>query len=251
MTEEQTPEEHARQILERLREGGLWQPQGLGLSYMRTGENSLELLNQHNNPTAAQARIRMNLLLKSIGWTVDESDVHLIDVDVLTPQEQYMQEMMQRQESAQSWKCACGTPLTAFPLEDGKWSTTGEREMAMPTSEVILAEEWYVSITCPVCDVIVPLEPYDYGLLAGDDAMTEYSFTVGNEHYTLTALTRPEIIEVMDVTNGYQKLEANDSFSTYPSIYCTGTFFNGHLLPPHVRGAVVRASVKTIREEEE
>ena len=63
----ETPEDNALTILERLREGGLWQPAGLGLSYIRTGEKSLSLLTQENNPTSAQARIRMRLLIEGVG----------------------------------------------------------------------------------------------------------------------------------------------------------------------------------------
>ena len=111
-----TPEDSARTILERLRDGGLWEPAGLGLSYIREGEKTLKLLQQENNPTSAQARIRMKILIEDIGWKGDESEAQLIDVEHLSPQERHMKEMMLRQEAAQNWKCSCGTPLSAFPL---------------------------------------------------------------------------------------------------------------------------------------
>jgi len=248
MTE--TPEDNALTILERLREGGLWQPAGLGLSYVRTGEKSISLITQENNPTSAQARIRMRLLIEGVGWQVDESEAQLKDVQHLSPQQQHMQEMMMRQEMAQNWKCNCGTPLSAFPLEEARWNFDGQEEMILPTGEKELVEQWSVITQCPVCETIVPLEPYDYGLLAGDDAMTTYSFTanpLGHQEYkyTLTALTRPEIIAFMDMVNG-------DADGDAPDMFCTGTFFNGHMLPPHVRGAVVSATewIITTGEEE-
>ena len=86
MMEETTPEDNAREILERLRINGLWEPAGLGLSYLREGERGLKLVQQENHPSAAQARIRMKILVEGIGWTVDESEVQLIDVQHLTPQ---------------------------------------------------------------------------------------------------------------------------------------------------------------------
>lgn len=250
MNEEDTnPEDSARMILERLREGGLWQPAGLGLSYIRTGEKSVSLISQENNPTSAQARIRMRILIEGVGWTVDESEAQLKEVQHLSPQEQHMQEMMMRQEMAQNWKCNCGTPLSAFPLEDGVWTYDGQEEMALPNGEKELVEQWSVVVECPVCETIVPLEPYDYGLLAGDDAMTTYSFTANHTghqeiKYTLTALTRPEIIAFMDMNNG-------DADGDAPDMFCTGTFHNGHMLPPHVRGAVVSVTEEYIRGEEE
>ena len=239
MNEEDTnPEESARMILERLREGGLWQPAGLGLSYIRTGEKSVSLISQENNPTSAQARIRMRILIEGVGWTVNESEAQLKEVQHLSPQEQHMQEMIMRQEMAQNWKCNCGTPLSAFPLENGVWTHDGQDEMALPNGEKELVEQWSVVVECPVCETIVPLEPYDYGLLAGDDAMLSYSFVLEKRKYTLTALSRPEIIDRVDS-------------SSTGFIDCTGTFYVGQLLPPHVRGAVVDILIEWVGDEEE
>jgi len=238
MTE--TPEDNALTILERLREGGLWQPAGLGLSYVRTGEKSISLITQENNPTSAQARIRMRLLIEGVGWQVDESEAQLKDVQHLSPQQQHMQEMMMRQEMAQNWKCNCGTPLSAFPLEEARWNFDGQEEMILPTGEKELVEQWSVITQCPVCETIVPLEPYDYGLLAGDDAMTTYSFVHEERKYTLTALTRPEIIERVD-----------RGCSGSSDLFPLGTFYIGHMLPPHVRGAVVDIDAEWVGDEEE
>ncbi len=234
MEEQTTPEIEIKQILERLRMNGMWEPGGLGLTYVRTGEKSLQLIQQHNNPTAAQARIRMRLLLQSVDWEIDESEVNLIDVQQLSPQEQHMQEMMMRQQAAQQWPCpSCETPLAAFPLEDGKWTFDGQEEMLLPNGEIEKVEQWSVVIDCPVCDTSVPMEPYDYGLLAGDDVMLSYK----SDKVIFTALSRPEIIGIIDEKKSDE-------------IIVTGTFcpFYGTLLPPHVRGAVVR--FEAIGEEE-
>lgn len=237
-----TPEEEALTILERLRDGGLWQPAGLGLSYVRSGEKELKLTEQENNPTSAQARIRMRILIEKLGWRVDESEAQLIDVQHLSPQERHMQEMMMRQEAAQGWKCECGTPLSAFPLEEGVWTHDGQQEMRLPTGDIEMVEQWSVVISCPVCDKKIPTEPYDYALLAGDDAMVTYS--TGKIVYT--ALSRPEIIERIDSTTAPLRNR---------EILVLGTFcqFYGDLLPPHVRGAVVTFDVvsqETVGEEE-
>jgi len=229
-----TPEDNAKLILDRLRLNGLWEPAGLGLSYMKTGDRSLKLVQQEKNPTASQARIRMSILMKDIGWKVDESEVEMVDIEHLSPQERHMQEMMKRQEVAQNWPCPeCVTPLAAFPLEEGVWKFEGEEDMELPTGDTEKVERWVVVIKCPVCDTSVPMEPYDYGLLAGDDAMVVYRANT----ISYTALSRPEIIDFID-----NKLT--------DSLVITGTFcaFSGELLPPHVRGAVVVFS--SIEEEE-
>ena len=47
MSEEpMTPEDNARMILEKLHEGSLWEPAGLGLSYVKTGPTGLMLSNR-------------------------------------------------------------------------------------------------------------------------------------------------------------------------------------------------------------
>jgi hypothetical protein len=222
-----TPEEEALTILERLRDGGLWQPAGLGLSYVRSGEKELKLTEQENNPTSAQARIRMRILIEKLGWRVDESEAQLIDVQHLSPQERHMQEMMMRQEAAQGWKCECGTPLSAFPLEEGVWTHDGQQEMRLPTGDVEMVEQWSVVISCPVCDKKIPTEPYDY------------------------ALSRPEIIERADILRDKTLTWRFDK----NKLLVLGTFcpYNGDLLPPHVRGAVVTfdlVSQETVGEEE-
>jgi hypothetical protein len=242
MMEEQTPEDNVKEILSRLRLNGLWEPAGLGLSYLRDGDRSIKLVQQENHPSAAQARIRMKILVEGIGWTVDESEVQLIDVQHLTPQERHMQEMMKRQEIAQQWPCPdCSVPLSSFPLEEGVWTFDGQAEMALPegvegedgqTTELV--EQWSVVITCPVCDTSVPMEPYDYGLLAGDDLMLKFDAKAA----TYVALSRPEIINMVD-----NKLDE--------SIKVLGTFcpFSGELLPPHVRGSVVIYYPRSEEEE--
>jgi hypothetical protein len=232
---EETPEEAVKLILERLREGGLWQPQGLGLSYVKEGNNKVTLTAQENTPMSAQARIRMRLLLEDVGWTVDETTCQLVEVEHLTPEQKHVKEMQMRQELAQSWKCSCGTPLSAFPLEEGVWKHEGQQEMILPNGETEMVEQWHVLITCPTCDAEIPTEPYDYGLLAGDD---EAMLTYKTNKIVYTAIDRPAIINMIDFQEG-------------DSLLILGTFcpFNGDLLPPHVRGAVV--TFKEIERSEE
>ena len=230
------PEEEAKQILEKLRPGGMWEPAGLGLSYIREGETELKLVQQENTPLAAQARVRMRVLVESVGWTVDEEEVNMVDTSHLSPQEKHMQEIMLRQQAAQRWPCPkCETPLVAFPLEEAVWQFDGQHEMKLPDGTVEEVEQWCTIIQCPVCDTKVPMEPYDYGLIAGDDLMTTYS----NEVVKFTVLSRPEVI---------QKIDAKDN-----DVIILGTFcpFSGSLLPPHVRGTNVTWSELADKGEEE
>ena len=233
MEENVTPENEVMTILERLRDGGLWQPAGLGLSYVKEEDKHVKLIEQENNPMSAQARIRMRMLIESVGWSVDESEVHVIDTKDISPQERHMQEMMMRQEIAQSWKCNCGTSLAVFELEKGVWTFDGQQEMTLPDGGTETVEQWSVVVECPVCDAKIPMEPYDYGLLAGDEAMLTYR----TKKLNYIALERIDII---------RKIDSNEH-----DIVVLGTFcpFHGDMLPPHVRGSVV--TWETLEEEEE
>lgn len=230
-TDEQNtePQESAHRILEQLRDGGLWQPAGLGLTYIRTGDKTVTLSTQDNTPHSAQARIRMRMLIESVGWAVDESEVVIYDVAAQSPEEVRMQDMKLR-EVAQQWKCKCGTPLVAFPLEEGVWTFDGQEELLLPTGETEMAEQWSVVITCPVCKERIPCQPYDYGLLAGDDALVTYRGSNGTFY---RVLTQDEIVELVD-----QKATSN--------VYILGTHcpIDGDHLPPHLRGSVVLTEVK-------
>ena len=236
METEHNPEEEAKQILEKLRPGGMWEPAGLGLSYIREGEAELKLVQQENTPLAAQARVRMRVLVESIGWKVDEEEVSMVDTQHLTPQEKHMQEVMLRQQSAQRWPCSkCETPLISFPLEEAVWQFDGQHEMKLPDGEIEEVEQWCVIIECPVCDTKVPMEPYDFGLIAGDDLMTTYT----NEVAKFIVLSRMEVIQMIDA-------KSND-------LVVLGTFcpFSGSLLPPHVRGTNVTWKEVEDKGEEE
>ena len=155
-------------ILERIRIGCLWQPEGLGLSYVRKGENLIKLISQEDNPTSAKRRIQMRMLIEQNGWQVDESEVKLKELNRGFPDEQ---EMKMRQENIHRLNCVCGTPLTTFPLNQAEWKCYGQKDMIMPNGEKEIVELWRVHTQCPACEIIIPLEAYDYFLLAGDDAV--------------------------------------------------------------------------------
>ena len=163
----ESPQLPVLSILEKLRDGALWQPAGLGLSYVREGEKVIKLISQEKNPTSAQARIRMRMLIEEFDWQVDESEVELKEEVIhVFPHEQ---EMKMRQENFHRWECVCGTPLTTFPLDQAEWKCYGQKDMIFPNGEKEIVEIWRVHTQCPACDFVASLEAYDYLLLAGDN----------------------------------------------------------------------------------
>lgn len=225
-------QDELRGILEKMREQGLWQPSGLGLSYVKEGHKTVKLISQENISKSADARARMKILIERAGWKVDESICEIIEVTHLSSEEKQMREIIEGREVAQSWECTCGTLLSSFPLEEGVWKKDGQQETILPNGEAEVTEQWSVTITCPVCDMQVPLEPYDYGLLADSECMLSYK----TSKMIYTIVNRPNIIETID-----------NNFSE--SMIILGSFcpFHGDLLPPHFRGVVCFYSA--IKEE--
>ena len=232
-----TPEEQAKDLLSKMRTGGIWEPEGLGLTLMKTKEGSVDLITQENTPFSAQARIRLRLLLGDIGWEMNEDECQLIDVQSTDPFTRHMENTVKRQEMAQNnWTCVkegCGCMMSAFPLEEGRWEFLGQEEMETPMGTIEEVEMWSVAVKCPVCDTEVMMEPYDYGLLAGDDLMLSYH----TAKVTYTALEREEVIRCMD--------------ANLDNVIVTGTFcpFTREMLPPHVRGAVVMVKEREKNED--
>ena len=227
-----TAQYEIKNILERMREQGLWQPSGLGLSYVKEGDKTVKLISQENTSKSADARARMKILVERAGWKVDDSICEIIEATHFSPEEQQMDEITQRRKLAQAWKCSCGTRLSSFPLHEGVWKKDGQQEIIMANGEAEITEQWSVTITCPVCDMQVPLEPYDYCLLADTECMLSYK----TSKMIYTIVNRPNIIETID-----------NNFSE--SMIILGSFcpFNGDLLPPHFRGVVCFYSA--IKEE--
>lgn len=217
----ETPREAVKNVLERMREGGLWQPKGLGLSYVKGGGQTVILISQENIPTSADARVRMRMLIERIGWIVDESICEIIDVEYLTLEQKHAKEVKILQDMAKNWECSCGTKLSKFPLDEAPWFYNGDEEMVMQNGEIGIVEQWHVLIKCPNCDMEIPTDPYDYRLLGDEELMFNYK----TSQISYKVLDKDELIERID-----SKLSDN--------IIILGTFcpFHGDRLPPHLRG---------------
>jgi hypothetical protein len=237
MNMEQTPEQLAEDLLSRLRIGGIWEPSGMGLTYMRTAEKEIELMTQENTSHAAQARVRMGILIAGLGWQVKEDNTQINDVVNQDPFTRHMEDMVRRQQMAQeTWKCLtpeCGCLIVAFPLEERKWIFHGEEEFRTPEGQAAIQEVWTVDVMCPICEKVAAMDPYEYGLVAGDELMNEFILP----EVTYVAVERPQVIEMMDAGN-------ND-------LIISGTLcpFTGKMIPPHLRGIPIKFTEPGKEEE--
>ena len=190
----ETPREAVKNVLERMSEGGLWQPKGLGLSYVKSGGQTVILISQENIPTSADARVRMRMLIERIGWTVDESICEIIDVEYLTLEQKHAKEVKILQDMAKNWECSCGMKLSKFPLDEAPWFYNGDEEMITQNGEIEIVEQWHVLIKCPNCEMEIKVDPYDYRLLGDEELMFNYK----TSQISYKVLEKHQIIERID-----------------------------------------------------
>jgi len=157
----QTPEESALLILERLGEGALWQPDGIGLSYIKSDVKTVKLISQEDNSSSSNARIRMKNLIEKVGWTVDESEVRIKEIPKFSLSEQYI---ITQFTTCQEWSCICDRPISSFSLNRGLWVQDDKYQTVYDEDGENTTVLWSVVVTCPSCGMKIPLTPLQFGL---------------------------------------------------------------------------------------
>lgn len=191
--------EWTRTNLEPLEVGGVWAPHGL--EYERIGDTTLRLISIENHEGTREAHARVCKVLDALEWTVDDDSVERITNQPSNESlaDQQRAEMQRIQSIVSGWTCPneeCGTHLTEFNLELCEWTNHGDHEFLNPdTGETGSAERWLAHIQCPNCDTEVPMNPLDYGYLAGEDMF--YTWRISDTE-CLRVLTREGTVELID-----------------------------------------------------
>jgi hypothetical protein len=226
--------EFTKEQVEGLRIGGVWAPQGL--EYERIDDSALKLHRFADHPAATEAHRRISLVLKELNWDVYDDEAQPIEL-AEDPREAMFQERLRQQEIAMRWTCSngdCEQKLADMDLEGGLWTNLGVQAFMAPDGTTTEEEHWTVKVACDTCEQIMMLEPYDYGLLIGDENFFRYVSTEGIEYLVLT---REQTIELVDGGNINK---------------CTplGTIApcSGDVLPPHMRGTFC---IAVVGDEEE
>jgi len=207
--------------LEPLQIGGTWAPQGL--EYERTGEAALRLVSIVNHDGTREAHTRVCKVLEMMDWTVDDDDVERV-VNQPTPDEvaaNQQSELERIQSIVSSWVCPddeCEEPLVNAQLDRCEWVNYGQHTFHNPeTGEDGEADRWLAHITCEGCGTIIPMQPLDYGYIAGEDLF--YTWVTNNYRYRV--LTREDTVALIDA--GGQGIPL-------------GSIIDGVEVPPHMQG---------------
>ena len=170
---------------------GIWRPEGTGLRYRKTDDDTLTLDHRVDHPDSIHHHERIKRLMETVNLRVEDDDV-MVTQAALSVEEAYMQEIQERQAVASAWQCECGTRLADMNLEEGTPSFMGEREILLDNGETDTIEDWAVNVTCQGCDTVIAMNPDDYNILAGDDLFMRYKNDLGY----LKAMTRQQMYEM-------------------------------------------------------
>jgi len=211
-----------RDALENIAEGGTWAPHGL--EYLRTGASELKLVSMVHHAGTVEAHARICKVLEHLKWDIDDDSVERVSHDV-PPEiqaEAQQAELERIQAIVSGWLCPndeCGKALVDMPLEEVVWTNEGLQPYMNPeTGDEGEAERWMAHITCDGCAQTIPMNPLDYGYIAGEDLFYTWRF---NKESAFRVLTREQTVALID--EGLQGTALGSSFGSQE-------------VPPHMQG---------------
>jgi hypothetical protein len=177
--------------------GGVWMPEGSGLTYVKIDEKKWRLKSMLDTEDAKQNHDRMKMLMWDIGIVIVDDEPSILPVPE-TAEEAYMQEVHQKREIAQSWADKDGTLLVDMGLEEVYPEYIEDKEILLENGDTHNVEIWAYKPTNPNTGEQLSIDPDDYHLLMGD----EYFMRFKTKMYTYRALSRQEMVEHIDERKG-------------------------------------------------
>ena len=174
---------------------GIWSPEGSGVQYKKTGDNEWSLMFMYNHPTSKEQHQQFKQLMEACDYTVLEGDGVQEVVPPLQPELQMQQEYERKQSIAQGWKCPeCEYPLANNDLDMRVDEYVETIDAEISDGNFTPIELWRCNINCKGCGAVIPMEPDDYHILAGDENFMRWN----NKGYRYSALTRGEMKDLAD-----------------------------------------------------
>jgi len=209
--------EQDKQLVEWLRRhtadvsvGGMWMPEGSGLTYVKEDEKTWRLTHMIDDESVESNHTRMKTLLWDIG-------VNMIDDEAImrpaptSEHEAHAQELHMKREMAQQWADTDGTRLVDMDLENVWPEYIEDKEILLDNGETTTLQIWAYRPLNPNTGEHLSIDPDDYHLLMGDKYFMRFrtpdkyeGHTEGkwNVLYEYHALSREEMIEHIDTQKG-------------------------------------------------
>lgn len=187
--------EWAKQHFAHIGVGGVWSPDGSGVTYVRQDDDTFALMRMVDHPTATAHHARFKKLFDAVGIELLEGDGAVLVPPAMSAQENAEQEFEHKRQIAQGWRCECDYPLANFDLENRKDVFVEDKEVLLSNGDTHPVEVWSCNVICPSCDKEVTMDPDDYNLLAGDELFMRWTDSDGCVY---VALTRHQMKEMAD-----------------------------------------------------
>ena len=197
MTEEWKPNREliawAKEHFAQMSIGGVWMPEGSGLSYVKMDDNKWRLKSMIDSDESRENHDRMKTLMWDVGVVIIDDEPSILPVPQ-SPEEAYMQEVHMKREVAQSWADKDGTLLVEMGLEDVFAEYVEDKEVLLESGDTHNVEMWAYKPTNPNTGEQLSIDPDDYHLLMGD----KYFMRFKHEGVVYSALSRQEMVESID-----------------------------------------------------
>ncbi len=178
--------------------GGIWMPDGSGLTFVKIDENTWSLKSIVESIEAEENLQRMKVLMFDVGFTLLEGDTEVMP-EPSSAEEARMLEIHMKRDIAQNWAGSDGTLLKDMGLENVWPSYIEDREILLDNGDTTTVQVWAYLVTNPNTGEEIQLDPDDYHLLMGD----EYFMRFRTSEFEYSALSREEMIEDIDMHKGH------------------------------------------------
>ena len=197
MTEEWKPNREliawAKEHFAQMSIGGVWMPEGSGLSYVKMDDNKWRLKSMIDSDESRENHDRMKTLMWDVGVVIVDDEPSILPVPQ-SPEEAYMQEVHMKREVAQAWADKDGTLLVEMGLENVFAEYVEDKEVLLESGDTHNVEMWAYKPTNPNTGEQLSIDPDDYHLLMGD----KYFMRFKHEDVVYSALSRQEMVESID-----------------------------------------------------
>lgn len=188
--------------------GGIWMPEGSGLTYQKLEEKKWRLVRRIDNEQTLSNHEKMKVLMFDAGFMVDDKDAEVIP-EPRSMEEAQIQELQMKREIAQTWADTDGTLLIDMDLENVWPEYVEDKEIMLDDGETKTVEIWAYRPTNPNTGEVVSIDPDDYHMLMGDQYFMRFvvpatisGINLGEAvRVQFRALSRQEMVEHIDAGN--------------------------------------------------
>ena len=177
--------------------GGMWMPEGSGLTYIKEDEKTWRLTHMIDDESVESNHTRMKTLLWDIGITMIDDEAIMRPAPT-SEHEAHAQELHMKREMAQQWADTDGTRLVDMDLENTWPEYIEDKEILLDNGETTTLQIWAYRPLNPNTGEHLSIDPDDYHLLMGD----KYFMRFRTPEYDYHALSREEMIEHIDTQKG-------------------------------------------------